>query len=101
MAGQQEFDAHFGGALHKRVEVIHLKPEQHTIALGSVGWIADGAVMMFDVEAVQLQDERAILHQLLIVLAAMSSAASQQALIPAAAGFDVRDANERLGSHGS
>jgi hypothetical protein len=33
-------------------------------------------VMMFDVEAVQLQDELAILHQLLIVGAAVSPAAA-------------------------
>ena len=89
MAGQHDLDAHFGGALHYRVEVLHLEPEQHTIAVGSVGAIADGAVMMFDFKAVQLQDERAILHQLLILLAAVSPAAAQQALIPPAAGFDI------------
>ena len=57
--------------------------------------------MMFDVKAVQLQDELAILHQLLIVAAAVSAAAAQQALIPLAAGCNVRDADERLGAHGS
>jgi hypothetical protein len=56
--------------------------------------------MMFDVEAMQLQDEVAILHQLLIVGAAVSPVAAQQALIPPAAGCDVRDTNERLGKHG-
>jgi hypothetical protein len=57
--------------------------------------------MMFDVKAVQLQDEPTILHELLIMRAAVSSAAGEQALIPAAAGFDVGDTNERLGAHGS
>jgi hypothetical protein len=69
-AGQHELDTHFGSALHDRVEVIHFEPEQHTIPVGFAGAIADGAVMMFNVKAVQLQDERAIFHQLLIVRAA-------------------------------
>src|SRR5579859_4434133 len=101
MAGQHDLDAHFGGTLHDRVEVIHLKPEQHTIAVGSAGAIADGAVMMFDVKAVQLQDEPAILHELLIVRAAVSPAAAQQALVPPAAGCNIRYTDERLGAHGS
>ncbi|HXJ04658.1 MAG TPA: hypothetical protein VNH65_06150 [Candidatus Acidoferrum sp.] len=100
IAGQQDLDAHFGGPLHDRVEVIHLEPEQHTIPVGSAGAIADEAVMMFDVKAVQLQDEPAILHPLLIVPAAMSFAAAQQALVPPAAGFEIRYTDERLGAHG-
>ena len=76
MAGQDELDSHFRGALHDRVEVIHLEPEQDTVAVGSIGWIADGAVMMLDVKAVQLQDELAIPHELLIVAAAVSAAAA-------------------------
>ena len=101
MTGQHDLCAHFGSALHCRVEVIHLEPEQHTISVGSVGAIAEGAVMMLDLKAVQLQDELAILHHLLILPAAVSSAAVQQALIPPAAGFNIRDADERLGAHGS
>ena len=101
MAGQNDLDAHFGSALHYRVEIIHLEPEQHTIPVGFAGAIADGAVMMFDVKAVQLQDEPAILHQLLIVAAAVSPPATQQALIPPATGFDIRDTDERLRAHGS
>ena len=52
MAGQHDLDSHFGSALHCCVEVIHLEPEQHTISVGLVGAIADGAVMMFDFKAV-------------------------------------------------
>jgi hypothetical protein len=79
----------------------HLEPEQQTITVGSVGAIADGAVMMFDCKVAQLQDKRAILHQLLILPAAVTPAATQQALIPPAAGFDIRDTDERPGAHGS
>jgi hypothetical protein len=101
MAGQNNLDAHFGSPLHDRVEVFHLEPEQHTIAVGLVGGIADRTVMMLDFKAVQLQDERAILHQLLVLLATVGPAAAQQALIPAAAGFYIRNANKRLGVHGT
>ena len=95
MAGQHDLHAHLGRPLHGGVEVIHLKPKQHAIAVGPVGAIADRAVMMLHVKAVQLQDERAILHQLLIVPAAVSPSAAKQALIPRATGFDVRDADKR------
>jgi hypothetical protein len=97
--GENNLDLHFGGALHHGVEIFHLKPEQHTISVGLVGAIGDGAMMMLDFKAVQLQDERAIFHELLILLAAMGAAATQQALVPAAAGFDIGDADERLGAH--
>ena len=100
MAGQHDLDAHFAGALHYRIEVLQLEPEQHTITVGFVGSISDGAVMMLDFKAVQLQDDRAIPDQLLILPAAVSPAAAQQALIPAAAGFDICDTDERLGAHG-
>ena len=40
------------GALHHGVEALHLEPEQHTIAIRSVGAIADRAVMMPDFKAV-------------------------------------------------
>jgi len=100
MAGQHDLNAHFGGTLHHRVEVIHLEPEQHTIAIGSVGAISYGAVMVLDFKAVQLQDERTILHQLLILPAAVSSSAAEQALIPLAAAFNIGDTDERLRAHG-
>jgi len=100
MAGQHHLNPHFDGALHYCIEVLHLEPEQHTIAVGSVGAIANGPVMVLDFKAVQLQDDLAILYQLLILPAAVRPAAAEQALIPPAAGFDIRDTNERLGVHG-
>lgn len=76
MAGQHEVDSHFGDPLNDSVEVVDLEPEQDAIAVGLAGWIADGAVMMFYVKAVQLQDEAAILYQLLVVAAAVGAAAA-------------------------
>ncbi len=99
MAGQHDLDAHFGDPLHCGVEVVHLEPEQHTVAVGSVGAIADGAMMVLGFKTVQLQNEAAIPHELLIVPAAVSPAAAQQALIPLAAGFDICDTDEGLGAH--
>ena len=101
MFRQHHLDTHFAGALHDRVEVVHLKPEQHAIAVRPVSSIADRAVVMLHLKAVQLQDELTALHQLLIVASAVGSAASEQALIPSAAGFDVGDADQRLRTHGN
>jgi hypothetical protein len=101
MAGQNNLNLHLDDALHDCVKIFHLEPKQHTIAVGFVSAIADGAVMVLDLKAVQLQDELAILHQLLILPAAMSPAATEQALIPAAAGFNIGDTDEWLGVHGS
>src|SRR6185437_4587198 len=99
VAGHYDFNLHFLGALHHRVEVVDLEPEQHAVAIGPVTWIANAAVMVLHFEAVQLQNEGAILDQLLVLLSAVGSAATQQALIPAAARFDIRDADKWLRSH--
>jgi hypothetical protein len=101
MPRQHHRSTHLRGALHDSVEVFYFEPEQHTIPIRGISAIADRTVMMFDVKAVQLQDELAIPDQLLIVPAAVRPAAAQQALIPPAAGFNIRDTDERLGSHGS
>lgn len=52
MAGHHDLDTHFGGALHYRLEVLNFKPKEHTIAIGPIGAIGDGAVMVLDLEAV-------------------------------------------------
>jgi hypothetical protein len=100
MARQHNLNYHLGGALHYRVKIFHLEPEQHPIAIRSVVAITDGPMMMLDLKTVQLQDELTVLHQLLVLPATVISTAAQQALIPLAAGFDICDANERLGAHG-
>lgn len=100
MAGKHDIDIHFGGALDHRIEVLHLEPKQNAVAVRSIGRIADWPVMVLGFKAVQLQDQPAIFYQLLILRAAVSPAAPQQALIPPAAGFDIRDTDERLGAHG-
>jgi len=90
MPRKHDLDTHCGGPVHDGVEVLHLEPEQHSIPVRLVGAISDGPMVMLDFKAVQLQDEATIFHQLLILLAAMNPAATQQPLIPPAAGFNIR-----------
>jgi hypothetical protein len=61
--------------------------------------IADGAVMVFHVEVVELEDKPAVPDQLLILGAPMIAAAAQQALIPQATSFDVGYGDQGLRTH--
>ncbi len=72
MAGQDDVDGHGGGAFDDGIEVVHFKPEQDAVAVRLVGGIADAAVVMLDLEAVQLQDEVTTVNQLFIMAAAVS-----------------------------
>jgi len=76
MTRQQDLDTHFSCTLHNCVEVFHLKPEKHTIAIGSVVAIADGTVVMLHVKIVQLQNELTVFHQLLVLCAPVSATAA-------------------------
>jgi hypothetical protein len=99
MARHHDRNAHFFGALHHRVEVVHFEPEQHSVAVRLVGRVGDRPVMVFDAKAVELQNQLAVVHQLFVLLAAVRALASEQTLIPAAARFNVRHANQWLRSH--
>lgn len=99
MARHHNLNFHLSSALHDRVEVIHFKPKEHSVPIRLVGRIGNRPMMMLDFKAVQLQDKRSIFHELLILLAAVSTAATEQALVPAAAGFDIGNANKGLRAH--
>src|SRR5262249_28915484 len=97
---QDDFRLEGGDAGQGSIEIVDLKPQQHAVAIGLVVWIADGPVVMFDVKAVQLEDERAIVRdQALIFRTAVITAAAEETLVPAAAGFNVGDGDEGLGTH--
>jgi hypothetical protein len=96
MARPEDLDSHFAGALDHGVEVVDLEPEQETIAVGPVVAVGDRAVVVLGVEAVELQDELIIEAEPLVVRAAVIAAKAEEALIPAAAGLDVGDRDERL-----
>jgi hypothetical protein len=99
MPGHYDLDAHFGGTLHDRVEVVDLKPQQYTVSVWLVITIADRTVIVFYFEAVQLKDKLAIGDQSLIVGAPMIAPAAQQALIPPATCFHIGYRHERLRTH--
>lgn len=88
MARQDNFGSKFLSTEHRSINIFHLKPEQHPIAVGKVR-IANSPVMMLHFPMVQLHDQFAIGHQLLIMASAVAALAPQQALIPAAARFDI------------
>jgi len=99
MRGHDNVDAHFSGPLHDRLEIIHLEPQQHTVAIWLVITIANRSVMVFHFEAVQLKNKLAVRDQLLIRGASMIAQTTQQTPIPPAAGFYVSNGDERLGAH--
>ena len=101
MFGNLNHRAHCDRACHHVVKVIHLKPQQQAVAIGPLFALANGAVVVLGVEGVQLQNNLAVaVHQLLVHLAAVVAAASQQLLIPTAAGLYVSDCDKRLRAHG-
>jgi len=56
MTRQEDVRLHRYGTSNGRIEIVHLKPQQDAIAVWLVGWIADPAMVMFDVESMQLKD---------------------------------------------
>ncbi len=99
MPGQDDFHAHFSGTLHDRFKVVYLEPEQYTVSVWLVITIADGTVIVFHFEAVQLKDKPAIRDQPLIFGAPVIAPAAQQTLIPSATCFHIGYGDERLGTH--
>jgi hypothetical protein len=90
---QDEFDTHFYGAMHDGFEIFYLKPEEHAVAVGLVAGVADPAVIMFGVEAVQLKDQLPVQDQLFVVWASVIALAAEETLVPAAACFHVGDSD--------
>jgi hypothetical protein len=97
--GDDNPDAHFSGALHDRFKIVNLEPQQHSVTIWPVIAIANGAVMVFHFEAVQLKDKLAIRNQLLICRAPVIAAATEQTLIPSATCFHIGHGDQRLGTH--
>lgn len=87
MPRQHNLDAHLSRALHHRLKIVDLEPEQHPVSKWFVIRIADPPVMVLDFEAVQLKDKLPVRDQLFVTGASMIAPAAEQALIPSAAGF--------------
>ena len=99
MPGHDDLYSHCSGALHDRVKVVYLEPQQYTISVRLIITIADRTVMVFYSEAVQLKDKLAIRDQPLIFGASMLAPATQQTLIPSATCFHIGYGDERLRTH--
>lgn len=91
MARQENFDAHFGGPLHDRIEIVYLEPKQHAVPVWLVLRIANSPVIVLHLEIVELKNQLPIRYQLLICGAPVIAAAAEQALIPPAARFHIAD----------
>ena len=46
MPGKNHFDLHFLGAGHRRIKVVNLKPQTHSVSVGLEIWIADRTMMV-------------------------------------------------------
>src|SRR5271167_583987 len=77
MARQDDLDSHLLGACYRRINVVDLEPQQHAIAGRFVVWIADGAVIVLDLPAVQLQHQPARDNQALVIRTAMLALAME------------------------
>ena len=66
MPGYDDLDAHFSRALHDCLKIVDLEPEQHPVSIWLIVTIANRAVMVFYVEAVQLKNKLAIRDQLFV-----------------------------------
>ena len=99
MRWQHHIDAHPCASSDGSVEVFHLKPQQHSVAVRAMIWLTDTAVIVLDFEAVQLHHQLSSVDQALIVRAAVIAAHFQQFLIPPAAQLNVGRADQRLGAH--
>ncbi|MCU1263400.1 MAG: hypothetical protein JWO80_6285 [Bryobacterales bacterium] len=99
MPGHDDLQAHFSGALHDRVKVVYLEPQQYTVSVWLAIAITDRTVIVFYFEAVQLKDKFAIRDHPLIFGTPMIAPAAQQTLIPSAACSHIGYGDERLGTH--
>ncbi len=100
MARQNDLDLHILSAGNRRIEIINLKPQKDAVAVGLGLRVAYGAVVMLHVPAMELQDEPAVArHKPLVFRAPVRAPAAKQPLIPATAGLNVMDTNQRLWTH--
>ncbi len=98
MARQHNFRLQLRHARGGSGEIVNLKPEKDAIPMREFG-IADAAMMVLHLPAVQLKNEPAARNEPFILGSAMIASQAEQPLIPAAAGLYVAHANQRLWTH--
>ena len=100
MAWSGDHCGHLPGSLHGSIELLEFEPQDHAIAIWLEVRVAQRAVTMLDLPPVQLQHKSAVRVEALVLRAAMTACATEKLPIPAAAGLDISDANERCQMHG-
>lgn len=101
MPGHDDFHPHFRAAVHDRIEIVHLEPQQYAVPVWLVIAVADRAVMVFYIEIVQLKNKLAVPHQLLVFFSPVIALTAQQTLIPSTACFHIGYRDHRLRTHAS
>jgi hypothetical protein len=87
-------------ARHRGVEVVDLEPGEDAVAVRPVIGVAEVAMMVVDLEAVELQDQLACaVHEPLVPRAAVCAARAEEPLIESARRLDVVAHDEGLGAH--
>lgn len=99
MRRHDDFDLHGCGAGDESVKVIDLKPKEDAVAVGFPVAVADGEMIVVDVETVELEDELAVGGKAFVFVAAVGALATEELLVPEATGLDAGDGEERLGAH--
>jgi hypothetical protein len=99
MTRQDDLRLHFGGPGDSGIKVVKFKPQEHAIAIGPVIGIPNRAVVVFDLKAVQLEDQHSPRNQPLIIRPPVRALTAEEALIPPAARFNVGHCDEWLRTH--
>jgi hypothetical protein len=88
-------------AFDRRVEVVHLEPEQNAVPVrGRIGF--DQIVVLLLVPGVELKDQPSLAEQAIIdlgVLVAAETVDVEELAVPATAGPDVSYGDQRLRAH--
>jgi len=89
---------HSSDASDDTVEVVGLKSEQHAVPIRFGSWVSHVRMLM-RIPGVDLHDQLAVRDDPLVFLAAMRTLSAEHSLIPATAGLNVSDRDQRLCLH--
>jgi hypothetical protein len=83
---------------YRNVKRAQLEPEQNTKTVGRCVGVAKVRMIM-NVPRMKLENDFAILHDLLVFISAMAALATKHLLVPAATALHILYGNQRLGFH--
>jgi len=98
MAREDDLRLQLGGAASRCLKIDDLKPQEHTVSRREVR-VADPAVMMLNIPAMQLKNQAAGRNQSLILRTAVIAPTAEQPLIPATTRLNVTHTDKGLRAH--